>query len=379
MSNFSTNRPAQHKTKEIPEDVQELNKRQKDDLLDFWESAPDGKARTLAEMIECAFPGQNIDGRSKQGRLVRSFLVEECNIQAKTQADYVPKPKIILDEPQQTFVKNNHKSMKPMEMAKTLWGDDISHLGQEVRAVAAFIKKLPSDEVDDTYGSDEIDEYKAVRQMSHVVYRVNKYASAGLDATKMNPKIRKDMQCLLRYMTTHRFLSQVETYPNKRDWELFESTFVRGTYDKNDLTQEEVDQYVVLAAESVAEQIIRRNQTNIQNQLDENTRNGDPLSKTMVDALSDFTRQLENNLKRQADLVKRLTGTREKRLESHQSRHASVSNLVEIWRDEKGREEILALNDKYKDAVGEEIQRLSGMDELKCKIMGISEEEVLNG
>ena len=59
--------------------------------------------------------------------------------------------------------------------------------------------------------------------------------------------------------------------------------------------------------------------------------------------------------------------------------NASILNLVEMWKDEESRHKMIKLAEIRKKALEEEVERLSTMDEIKCRIMGLTEEEVLNG
>ena len=64
-------------------------------------------------------------------------------------------------------------------------------------------------------------------------------------------------------MHTFRFNHQINNYETQNDRDLFESSFIRYTYDKPDLTQEEVDQYIVLSSEVVISANIQRRKKNI--------------------------------------------------------------------------------------------------------------------
>ena len=52
---------------------------------------------------------------------------------------------------------------------------------------------------------------------------------------------------------------------------------------------------------------------------------------------------------------------------------------MEMWRDEESRHKMIKLAQIRKKAIEEEVDRLSSMDEIKCRIMGLTEEEALNG
>ena len=58
---------------------------------------------------------------------------------------------------------------------------------------------------------------------------------------------------------------------------------------------------------------------------------------------------------------------------------ASILNLVELWKEEESRNKMIKIAEIRKKNISAEIDRLSSMEEIKSRIMGISEEEVLNG
>ena len=62
---------------------------------------------------------------------------------------------------------------------------------------------------------------------------------------------------------------QISNYASQDNRELFESSFVRYTHDKPDLTQEEVDQYIVLSAEVVIASNIQVRVERLQELLDQ--------------------------------------------------------------------------------------------------------------
>ena len=69
---------------------------------------------------------------------------------------------------------------------------------------------------------------------------------------------------------------------------------------------------------------------------------------------------------------------RSDRLKNQLKENASILNLVEMWKSEESRTKMIKLANLRKEAVSEEVEKLSSMDEMKARIMGISEEEVLN-
>ena len=54
-------------------------------------------------------------------------------------------------------------------------------------------------------------------------------------------------------------------------------------------------------------------------------------------------------------------------------------NLVETWKDEEGRKELIRIAELRKKTIRNEVVKLSTMDDIKARIIGLSEEEAVNG
>jgi hypothetical protein len=50
-----------------------------------------------------------------------------------------------------------------------------------------------------------------------------------------------------------------------------------------------------------------------------------------------------------------------------------------MWKEEESREKLILLAEKRKKVIKKEIEKLSTIDEVKARIMGITEDEILNG
>ena len=50
-----------------------------------------------------------------------------------------------------------------------------------------------------------------------------------------------------------------------------------------------------------------------------------------------------------------------------------------MWKEEESRKKLIQLAELRKQVVKEEVKNISSMDEVKARILGISEDEVLEG
>ena len=346
-------------------------------ILDLWNSRPENPP-SLLELTKAAFPDQKIDGRSKEGRAVKEFLATR-KIKARGAHEYQPKD-ITLSEEQKEYITNNVYTMKAVEIARILFGNErINNLNAETKAVNEFIKTLSPEDLYADPNDVPQEEYKPPRTQAAAITRVNKYVLDAVDKSKILPKQKKDLESLIGYLSTYRFIHQINTYGTQNDRELFESSFIRYTYDKFDLTQEEVDQYIVLSMEVVISFNIQATIQIIQRQIDQEVETGGKIPMTLIEANNTARTEYNQCVTRQQKLLSDLKEKRSTRLSKQIKATASILNLVEMWKEEESRQKMLKLADLRKQSIKDEVGRLETIDEMKAKILGIGEDEILNG
>jgi len=358
----------------------ELTGQQKEEILREWDSK-ESDPPSLLELIRIAYPDQpHLDGRSKEGKAVKAFLATR-EIKPLASHQYQPK-KIKLTEEQEEFINNNFGMMSSVEMARILFKDDgLTNLSAESRAVDEYVKTLNPAAAFQPGSQIPEREYKSPKTTAAAINKVNHYVLNGIDKNKLTPRNKKDISSLIGYMHTYRFLHHMNAYENQTDRELYESSFVRYTWDKSDLTQEEVDQYIVMSGEVVIASNIQRRVERLQQHLDaaaEDT-DGRRIAMALVESISTAQTEYNQCVNRQQKLLESLKEKRSDRLKKQIGNNASILNLVEMWKEEESRKKMIKLAEMRKEVIKGEIENLSSMDEVKARIMGISEDEVLNG
>ena len=341
----------------------------------------------ISELIQLTFPDipdERKNGRSKEGRAVKEFLAKK-SLEARVTSKHYPKERTELTEDQKEFIYNNCGAMRPMELAKVVFDDPkISSLDLRYKVLIEYYNTIDNKvKYSDITNEDTSVEggYAPPKSESRALVRVNKYVHNGINKDKLTSKDKKNLATLIGYMHTYRFLHQIGTYGIETDRELFESSFVRYTWDKDDLTQEEVDQYIVLSAEVVIASNIQRRVERLQTLLDQNAEDteGRKMAMSLVEAINTAQTEYNQCVNRQTKLLNELKEKRSQRMSKMMQDSASILNLVELWKDEESRNKMIKLADLRRQNVSSEIERLSSMEEIKSRILGISEEEVLNG
>lgn len=346
---------------------------------DFYE---DKGVTAIKELVALIFP--NIDekfrdGRSVYGKAIKNYLASKGK-KAKASSDR--KEAYDLNQEERDFIYNNCSTMKVSDMCETLYGGKINPSDMRFRACSAFAKSIDdkvvlSEVVREVSPSD----YLPPKTETKAISRINKYVHEGIDKNNIKASDKKNIAKLIAYMHTYRFLHQISNYASQDNRELFESSFVRYTHDKPDLTQEEVDQYIVLSAEVVIASNIQVRVERLQELLDQAAEEteGKRMAMSLVESINTAQTEYNQCVNRQTKLLNELKEKRSQRLSKQIKENASILNLVEMWKDEESRHKMIKLAEIRKKALEEEVERLSTMDEIKCRIMGLTEEEVLNG
>ena len=285
-----------------------------------------------------------------------------------------------ITQEQKDFITNNASMMTAVDLARSLFNNyTLSNLSIESRSVEEYLDTLPK-QVKAIQTEEELQgDYKPPKNQERAMVRVNKYVLDGIDKDKISAKQKKELTSLISYLHTYRFLHQIGTYADPVDRELFESSFIRYAYDKSDLTQEEVDQYIILATEVVISANIQRTIQTLQEQIDIEMTSGNRIPMPLIEAVTSARTEYNQCVTRQQKLLNDLKIKRSERLSSLVKDHASILNLVQMWKDEDTRKEMIKMADMRREVLKTEIGRLSSMDDVKARIFGLTEEEVLDG
>jgi hypothetical protein len=377
--------------KDIEKTEAVLYDEQKQRIRDCIALNPDA---TLTEITSYAYNDTAIDSRSKEGRLVKQFLLDN-KIEYKNKS-VTQRERISLTEEQKEFIRNNYKGQNYVDLAKTLFQNDrLTHVTLECREVNSYIQELqkndpdsPKDLLDNTVyvpserGADSTSgTYFPPRRTDQTVFRINKYLNIGWSADTLKASQGKMVDMLQRYLNTFSFCYQINTYKTNNDRQLFEDSFIRYTYDKPDLSQEELDQFIVLCTEVVTAATILQQVEDLRDMLRNSTSDGEGrnIKMQLNEAISNLQTEYNQCRARQQKLYKSLVDDRSKRIAQRQDENATILNLVQAWKDEERRKGIIILAEAQKKNLHEEAKKLSSMDELKAVIRGINIDEMVHG
>ncbi len=341
----------------------------------------------IQELTRKAFKDETLDGRTNQGKAVKIYLASRGQAIKTTKKETVGDME--LTDHHKEFIRTNSQDMKPLEMTKVLFPDReiTTLLGAEGRAVYKYAQAVRRETVDFWDEPVEIKEYRPPRAIQAVLGLANKYVANQLDPTRsaydlqdLRPYELKCLRALQGYLGTIRFRYQASSYEKKADRTLFESSFIRLTHDKADLSAADVDMYVAAAAEMVNVTREERKILRLEEQLDQ-ILGGDGeekqrLSQAFVELLNQTRTKWDASKSRYKGFVESLESTRSKRDETKIKQNQSVLNLLDAWmKDEESRNDIIAFGEKEKLEDRNEVKRLTEFDGVIALIAGHTKEE----
>jgi hypothetical protein len=339
---------------------------------------------SLKELTQAITGDPKSTGLNKAGRAIKEFLASQ-SLKVKTTI-YEKKPEIFLTEDQKEFIRANYDKMKQIELLRLAFKNEkLSPLHREYRLGIQFLQEIAPNFVKPE-DKTVVDEYDPVKSIYRLVPIVNRYIlnpkKEGyplFEQTKLTAQDERNLRSLLTYLNVFRFKQQINKYTKQADRDLFESTFIRHTFDKTDLAQEEVDQYIALAANIVTssqlDSEIEAYREIIYNQL--YTNDSSKVSMSFVEAL-DNARDKKKEVQGSVDkLTKELNGSRANKLDNKINANSSILNLVEAFQHKKDRDEIIEMAERFKKDEEKQIDRLFSMDDMFAILAGVTRDELL--
>lgn len=334
------------------------------------------KSTDLNEIVRIVFDNPNIDGRSKEGRLVRAYMIE-TGLKFKTARKVKQDGIEFTPEQKALIIDQANQGLSSLRIAELLFPDkEIKPLSIEQRAVFAAINEINPDYSPSQDGDVGLNSYVAPKSPSRVIKKINDATGSSLEEEKINRQHRICVDKLGINLNNSRFLKIVNNYTSKEDRELFEQEFIRLTWDKPDLTADEINLYMNVCKEIVNLEVISKHLNKL-NDIFDIANDQEEMSvrlSEIIKAKSAEYHQCENRIE---NLTKKLQGDRAERMKNKHKENASILALVQYFQDEEERVNMVKIAEMQKALVKNEAQRLEGMAEWKARILGLDMEDAI--
>lgn len=333
------------------------------------------KIKDLIDLTRACFKDDKLDGRSKQGRAVRKYLIEN-SINFKTTATCRTEDIVFTEQQKEFILQQAEEGLSSLEIAKLIFPDKrVKSLSNEQRTVLAFIREINPD-ILPSQDSGALHSYIAPKSASRIVKKINDSTGLKLEEPKLNRQKRICVEKLGINLNNSRFLKIINNYLNEEDRTLFEHEFVRLTWDKPDLTADEINLYLNVCKEVINLEVVSAHLNKLNDMFDiadDQTEMSVRLAE-IIKAKSGEYHQCETRIE---NLTKKLQGDRAERMKKSQKENASFLSIVQLFQEEEERKTMARIAEMQKQAIKEEAERIEGMAEWKARVLGISQEDVI--
>ena len=347
-----------------------LTEEQRKYIDDNYKTTPD-----LIALTKAAFMDESLDGRSREGRAVREYMASKDYKYKTTKVEKVKGVNLTKD--QKEFITHNADAgMKAFEIATLLFQDKkVTPLSKETLKVAAHIKETMPQNLhpSDSAGGKR---YRPIKKLDEIIEIVNECADQSLHPEKLTVQLRKSLESLLGFLKAPRLVQTINNYTNKADRDLFEAEFIRATWDKPDLTSDEVNLYINVCIDYI-------NLMNIQKAVDklnhmfEQCEDQRDMTVRLAELLKTKSEEYNQCEKRMESLITRLNGDRAKRVQNKQQQNASILNLVQLFQEEEERNVMIKIAEMQRELVSKEADEMESMPDWKARVLGLRKEDLI--
>ena len=345
-----------------------LNDEQQQWLRENYKNNP-----SLIELTRQLFCDETLDGRTKEGRAVRHFLGTQGLEYNTTQRELQV---VELTEEQKAFiVQYAEDGMTAFQIAGILFPEvNVTPLSKEMLVVNDYLKenaptfvKAEESSLGDTY-SPPTTPLAGVR-------KINKYTSEELKVDRLSMKAKNCVTAIISFLQSPRFFSVINNYNAHADRELFEAEFIRATWDKPDLSADEINLNINVCVDYINLKNISAHVEKLNRMFNEAEEQQD-MSIRLAELLKTKSEEYNQCEKRMESLITRLSGDRAKRVANRQQENASLINLVQLFQDEEERKIMIRIADLQKRAVRDEADNMEKMPDWKTRVLGVSKNEI---
>ena len=341
-----------------------LTQEQENLILESFQKDPN-----IINITKIVFDDQTLDGRSKEGRAVIKFLAEN-GLKAQTTKKEKSKEVNLSPEQIESIESMKADGLNTSEIADVLFNKNVVRLSVEWRAVNEIVnlEKEEREEAPTTY--------VAPHAVSRIIKKINDSTGYGLEEGKMSRTQQTCCDKLRINLNNSRFVAIVNNYTSIRDKELFEQEFIRLTWDKPDLTADELNLYMNVAKEIINLELITGHLQKL-NDMFESADDQDEMTVRLAEIIKAKSSEYHQCESRIENLTKKLQGDRGARLANKQKETASFLSIVQLFQEEEERKNMVRIAEMQKEVIKEEAKKLEGMAAWKARVLGIGIDDVL--
>lgn len=330
----------------------------------------------LIEMTRAVFMDESLDGRTKEGRAVRAYLIKKGEQFSTTKA--APAKNVKLTEEHKEFIKQYAADgMNAFQVAKIIFSNErITPLSKETTVIAEFIR--------DNFAEEEVSPEDTARGLEYsppssdlsAIKKVSAALGIKLQQDKMTRSEQLSVEFMRMILSSPRFLYQINSYTDMHDRNLFEAELVRACWGKPDLTPDEINLYINVCMDYINLKQIEKQKLKL-NEMFDDAEEGNDFTIRLTEILKTKSEEYNQCVGRIDRVITKLQGDRAKRLNNQHKQTANMLSLVKLFQEEEERKIMVKMAEMQSSLVEEEAKKIESMPAWKARILGISQSDVI--
>lgn len=256
---------------------------------------------------------------------------------------------------------------------------EVSEVQKQDNEIAAIAESLPAITGVTVIEGDHTEEEK----MSMLDFAKTLRALTVKIRNPPSEKEKKDMQFVIAQMASTRFVLLLKTYRKQEYKKLFREEFIRMVYPLGEMPQAEVNDFIDVCNEMVMQYEIRCKVRDLEKMREEKVESEGKEAIALITTIDTTIIELNDkhtlSTKRVGEIKKGLGANREQRLKDGRPTGITIVSLIEAFQDNEKRESLMKLQQKKDKELIDTFHILDDMEVAKALVMGLSEEELLNG
>ncbi len=329
----------------------------------------------LGEMTRAVFMDESLDGRTQQGRAVREYLIKIGQKFDTTKA--APAKEVNLSDQHIEFITEYaNNGTNAYQIAKLIFPElNVTPLSKETTVIADYIRENVPQGISDEDSARGV-EYNPPASILASIKRINKCTGASINDKKMTRQEELCAEAIMHTLASPRFTSQINSYTDIKDRNLFEAEFIRACWDKPDLTSDEINMYINVCMDYINLKQIEKQKLKLNDMFNSAEEETD-LTMRLTEILKTKSEEYNQCINRIDRAITKLQGDRSKRLDRKNQNTASMLSLVKLFQEEEEREIMIKMAEMQKNLVREEADTIEEMPDWKARILGISKSDVI--
>jgi hypothetical protein len=336
----------------------------------------------INDMIRKFYDNEKLDVRSREGRLIKAFLLRNgVDFKVNTtpgggQDEYQ------FSDSQLAFLNSDqvNKQMNTLEIARLVFNDvGLQALNKEHRAVTNWVKANKPEILNNE--SPAINKWLPTRILKQLISKVNEYCHVNLQEDKLSKSNKEKLEALRSFMDSPRVTQTINQFETEDDRTLFESEFVRSTWDKPDLTNDELNLYINVCVNYVRIKHLQSQINKLNKMFSDHTSDADQKENDIPMRLSEAIKAKSSELNqcevRVENLIKKLNGDRAARIEKSSNSTISISSVIAAWQDEEERKRMINIAEMKRLQNEKAADELESMEEWKARILGLYKDDIV--